>query len=121
MHLVFPPLFPSGLLKSKIPPTNFEVCKRVGVFLFFPFIVSRDFCTCSGCRADVSGDTLLCFTCVSDFDFIRYAVHPGLVQLCYACSSSSNLPHLLFLSSGDERRTKTDKLTRACNLLVKAK
>lgn len=41
MHLVFPPLFPSGLLKSKIPPTNFEVCKRVGVFLFLFFLYCK--------------------------------------------------------------------------------
>lgn len=41
MHLVFPPLFPSGLLKSKIPSTNFEVRKCVGVFLFFLFYCSQ--------------------------------------------------------------------------------
>lgn len=120
MHLVFPPLFPPGLLKSQIPPTNFEVCERVGVFFFLLYCKQR-------------------FRHLQRLRSRCFRRHVALFRLCFRlilssmlciwgwCSCvtpvlfSTNLPHLLFFSSGDERRTKTDKLTRACNLLVKAK
>lgn len=40
MHLVFPSLFPSGLLKSKIPPTTLKCANALAfscVFFFSPF------------------------------------------------------------------------------------
>lgn len=45
MHLVFPPLFPSGLLKSKIPPTTLKCTNTLAFFFsvfFFSFLLYAD-------------------------------------------------------------------------------
>lgn len=39
MHLVFPPLFPSGLLKSEIPPTTLKRANALAGFFFFFFFL----------------------------------------------------------------------------------
>lgn len=39
MHLVFPPLFPSGLLKSKIPPTTLKCANALAFFFSFSFFL----------------------------------------------------------------------------------
>lgn len=94
MHLVFPPLFPSGLLKSKIPPTTLKCANALAFFFFssffFPFIVRRDICTCSGCRADVLGDTLLCLACVSDSSPPRCASRVGAVAFLPVSSAQTS-------------------------------
>lgn len=97
--------------------------------VFFSFLVRGDICTCCACKADVFfKGTTLC-SCednsplfFSDKQYACTVDWPGFIQMfwCDTIPPPAALQPALH-SPWDEERTKTDKLTVVCNLLVKAK
>lgn len=111
----------------------------MNVFVCFSFIVRGDICTCCACEADVFFLKQQCFAqgftrqvnftlfwavAMSETrSLLRHQLQtnrPGWCVLRDAIPPPA-APQLALHSPWDEERTKTDKLSVLCNLLVKAK
>lgn len=78
MHLVFPPLFPSGLLKSKIPPTTLKCASALAcVFSFFLLLCAEIFALAAAAEQMCLGDASLGQPAF--YTPLLHAEHPPLV------------------------------------------